>query len=109
MISVIRHGDMFLEEIEKLPEGLIEAKTNVLMMGSHGNPHSFENGKFYPHKKGQFVVGYLEAGENCKLLHPEHGKVKNSAGLMEADIPAGIYQIRKQQEDTHQGMKPVID
>jgi hypothetical protein len=46
--------------------------------------------------------------KNTKLYHPEHGdkKVEN---LKEAKLPDGKYQIRRQVEKTHEGLRPVID
>lgn len=106
----IRHGDILLVQVEKLPDGLTEVKTDTLMIGSHQNSHKFQNGHFYPKQENQFIFGYFIADANCKLFHPEHGDRRNSAGLMEADITKGnIYQLRKQNEDTHNGMRQVID
>jgi len=47
MLKNIRHGDMALIGIDKLPNGLKQSKDKVLMVGSHGNNHSFDVGKFY--------------------------------------------------------------
>jgi len=130
--KAIRHGDLALIEIDKLPEGLKQFKTKVIMRGSHGHDHSFDNGKLYLKQVDSFVFGYLVA-KNTILFHPEHGfknlgqgfeknrtgkgnigrpKLKNGfkkTGLREAKIADGIYELRKQIEDTHEGMKPVID
>ena len=105
----IRHGDMCLIGIEKLPEGLVPAKTNVLMRGSGGNDHAFTEGTFYPTTKDQFVFGYFVAQKGCKLLHPDHGKKIKKKSLREASVPEGIYELRRQFEDTHEGMKEVVD
>jgi hypothetical protein len=106
----IRHGDLGLIGIEKLPEGLTASKSKVLMTGSHGNNHSFTgNGTFYPHEevKGTLrVVGYFEAREGTMLTHLDHGPKKR--GLREVPVE-GLFQVRKQTEDTHAGMRPVED
>jgi hypothetical protein len=106
----VRHGDMCLIGIDKLPEGLTASKSKVLMTGSHGNNHSFTgNGTFYPHEevKGTLrVVGYLEAREGTKLTHLDHGP----AGKKLREVPIqGLFQARKQTADTHAGMRPVED
>ena len=102
-----RHGDLALIQVESLPEGLERSETNVLLQeGSGGNPHTFKGGNFYPKINGS-VLGYLEA-KNTKLYHVEHGE-KQVGGLKEAPIEDGIYQIVRQNEETHEGLKPVID
>ena len=106
----IRHGDMLLRKIEVLPEGLKKGGSNVLMTGSGGNDHTFVNGTFYPKQVNTFVFGYFESDKKCKLLHKDHGAKVRDRELKETKIPNGsIYELRKQQEDTHNGMKPVID
>lgn len=99
---------MTLVEIDTLPEGLTEAKTNVLMKGSHGNDHTFVNGLFYPKQVDRFIFGYFVAGKNCQLHHVEHGKGEGE--LKTAKLPEGsIHELRKQFEDTNAGMVEVLD
>jgi hypothetical protein len=105
---IIRHGDMALKQIDQLPDGLKASKSKVLMVGSGGNDHAFDKGTFYPHRKGDFVVGYFEATDKTKLLHPDHGQ-KHNNGRRTCDVSKGIYEVRKQVEDTHEGMRPVED
>ena len=104
----VRHGDLALIGIEKLPEGLKKSESKILMTGSGGNDHSFNRGEFYPHQEQPNIIGYLVA-ENTTLFHKEHGKVVKGKDLREAKIQDGIYQLKNQIEDTHAGMKPVID
>lgn len=104
----IRHGDMGLIGIDKLPEGLTASKGKVLMVGSGGNDHAFTKGTFYPQTGGQ-TVGYFMAVEGTKLLHPAHGIEVKGKTLKEVPIPAGVYRIIKQAEQTHTGMIPVED
>lgn len=103
-----RHGDLALIGVEVLPTGLKKSNENVLMSGSGGHHHTFDHGEFYPHQNG-LVIGYLAASSRIRLYHPEHGKVVKGKSLREAKIAAGIYELRRQQEDTHDGMKPVVD
>ena len=104
----IRHGDMALIEVEALPEGLLASDSKILLTGSGGNPHTVQNGTFYPHINGR-VVGYLAAHEGCMLLHPDHGSKMPADTLGQADVSAGIYKIHNQVEQTHEGMRPVED
>lgn len=107
-MKLIRHGDLALIEVEKLPEGLTASKSKVLMVGSGGNDHAFDKGTFYPHEDGQ-TVGYFVAEEATTLLHPDHGNIIKGQSLREAHVPAGVYRAIKQVEQTHDGMKPVED
>jgi len=104
----IRHGDLALIGVDKLPDGLKAAKTNVLMTGSGGNDHVVKGGTVYPVEGQPFVIGYLVANEGAELHHPDHGKaVKGKLRLV--SIPEGIYELRRQVEESHQGMRPVVD
>jgi len=102
-----RHGDLALIAIKELPQGLTETKSKVIMIGSGGNDHTFDKGRLYLTIVNQFTIGYFEAVEGTKLFHIEHGE--GSKKIKEALIQKGIYEVRKQQEDTHEGMRPVID
>ncbi len=103
-----RHGDLALVAIKELPTGLKKSKTRILMNGSGGNNHSIDNGIVYLKKIDDFVFGYLEA-KNTKLLHIEHGKKIKEKTLKEVKIEDGFYKLIRQQEQTHNGMRPVID
>jgi hypothetical protein len=98
----IRHGDIAFVEIEKLPKGLKSVKTNKIMEGgSGGNSHTFKGGIFYPKVDGSNIIGFFKA-KDTKLYHIEHSpegcKLEN-----------GVYEVRRQVEYTHEGMKQVID
>ncbi len=98
-----RHGEIALVKVDKLPEGLELAKTNIIMVGSHGNNHSIDQGELYFKKESDFVFGYLVA-KDTNLLHSEH-----SPKIGDAKIEDGIYKLIKQQEFTPEGLVPVID
>jgi hypothetical protein len=104
-----RHGDLALIGIKELPQGLKKSTSKILMTGSGGNHHKYDVGEFYPIKQQGLVVGYFVATSKTKLYHPEHGKKIKGKEQREAKIEVGIYELRKQQEDTHTGMKPVVD
>jgi len=106
----IRHGDLALIGIDKLPEGLTASKSEVLMKGSHGNDHAFSGpGTFYPHEevRGTLrIVGYFEAREGTKLTHLDHGP----EGKKLREVPVqGLFEIRKQTEDTNYRMHPPVE
>ena len=104
----IRHGDLGLFGIEELPGGLTASADGILLsLGSGGHTHSFKGGSFYPKVDGDFVIGYLVAKDTV-LYHPEHG-TDVGTGLKECKIPDGVYELRRQNEYSVEGMKPVID
>ena len=103
MNTAYRHGEICFLKIAKLPKGLQKEKTNVLASGSHGNSHTFNNGKLYLKKEDEFVLGYFVA-KDTSLIHPEH-----SPKIGDARLPNGVYQLRKQHEHTPEGLIPVID
>ena len=100
--KVFRHGEILFVKISKLPAGLEETKTKILMQGSHGNSHTFDNGKLYLKKEGQHIFGYFRAKDTA-LFHAEHGTNGK------ANLPNGVYELRRQSEFTSAGLVPVID
>jgi len=117
---IVRHGDMCLEEISQLPEGLTKSDNNILMTGSGGNHHTYQDGEFFPKQVDRFIFGYFKSGPDCELFHKGHGqrdaggnivtKIVNGRKLAVTKVPANlIFALKKQQEDTHEGMKPVVD
>lgn len=62
---------------------------NVIIEGEiSGHKHEVINGRMYesPDKKGIMI---LEAGEGCKVIHPEHKEIP---------VPKGVYEIDIQRE-----------
>jgi hypothetical protein len=108
----IRHGDLALIGISALPKNLtviaIPSTSKKLMTGSGGNDHTFTLGTFYPNIDGQ-TLGYLVAVDGTKLLHPDHGALVANSNLREVIVPAGIYQVVRQVEQTHDAMRFVED
>lgn len=111
--TAIRHGDLVLIKIKSLPEDIVKKEMPVaaaeIMRGSRGKPHLVKNGIVYQKRVDDFVFGYLEAKENCVLLHEEHGKKVKGRGLREAVLAKGFYELRNQVEQTHEGMRIVED
>ena len=104
-----RHGDIALIGIKELPTGLTKATTNIIIdqdQTSGGNAHSFKRGEIYFKNVDTFVFGYLEA-KNTTLFHAKHGEGKDA--LKTAKVEDGIYELRRQNEETHEGMRVVVD
>lgn len=101
-IPVWRHGESLFVKIEKPPTSLKETKTKSIIKGSHGHPHTFDNGKIYFVENDTYIIGYFVA-KNTTLFHEEHGK-SGKAKLLD-----GIYEIRRSVEHTPEGLIPVLD
>lgn len=78
---------------EDYPKGwqkkLKKRADSVIIEGEiSGHKHEVINGRMYDHpdKKGVMV---LEAGDGCKVIHPEHKEI---------EVPKGIYEIDIQRE-----------
>ena len=98
----IRQGDVCLLSVKSLPKGLKASKETVLLAnGSGGHSHTFTNGTFYPKVEGDFVIGYLKA-KGTKINHVEHSPKGDK-------IKDGIWEVRRQVETTHEGLRPIID
>lgn len=103
MKQAYRHGEILFVKIKSLPKGLEEVKTKEIVKGQTGNSHTFDKGKIYFKNVDDNVFGYFVA-KGTSLLHPEH-----SPNVGDAQIPNGIYELRKQVEFTPSGLQPVID
>lgn len=113
-IQAIRQGDLtYIPDQEnysvKIPDGLKKADTDVIIKGSGGHDHKVVDGEIYFQSSGQFTIGYLKANKKTKLLHAEHGNIVKGKALKEANLKEGIYEIRRQVEETHEGLRPVLD
>jgi hypothetical protein len=107
-----RHGDLALIGVGSIPEGLSESDTDVLMQGSSSNgndDHCFKNGKVFFKKVDDWVIGYLQLFGGAKLFHREHGEKVQGGKLRQVSVQEGYYELRRQNEETHEGMQPVID
>lgn len=107
MIKAFRHGEICFEKIEALPEGLKKSTQKEFLRGSHGNPHTFDKGTFYPKVEDVYVFGYFTA-KGTTLYHEDHGK-KTKGRIKEAKLPDGQYRLRRQVEHVNNELKQVVD
>jgi hypothetical protein len=102
-----RHGEIAFKVIGKLPEGLTKSKNKEFLKGSHGHPHTYNKGEFYPKVESENIFGYFVA-KNTTLFHLEHGDKKDGE-LMSAKLPDGIYRLRRGVEVVNKALKQIID
>lgn len=105
-MDAYRHGEIAFVKIDKLPTNLTETKQKEFLKGSHGNPHTFDNGSLYLKNVDSNVFGYFVA-KNTTLFHKEHGEGNDKP--REAKLPNGTYELRRQVEFINDEMKQVID
>jgi len=100
----IRQGDVFLERIEKLPEGEqktvgVEGSRLILVRGeATGHHHSVA-----ARNAILMLIGtemFLRVIRQTKLKHQEHGPIT---------LPPGDYAVKRQREYEPEGLRNVAD
>ena len=94
-------------EVDSIPKDAKAKKDNVILEGK-SNTHRIVKGRVFLKKVDEFIFGYLEAYEGAYLTHPEHGEEQEGT-IKKAPIAKGFYELRQQHEQTHEGMKKVVD
>ena len=105
-LKCFRSGEILFIKTNEIPKEAKEKNTDTLLVGSGSDPHTFKGGTFYELNNG-IIFGYFEA-ENSKLYHCEHGD-KKVGGLLEAELPDGIYELRKGQEFVNGELRQIVD
>jgi uncharacterized protein involved in high-affinity Fe2+ transport len=83
----MRHGDVFLQRIDAIPEGVVLQNHRVLMEGeATGHAHRASEGLLYE-KNGELYFSAPEGG--AKLNHEEHHTIV---------IPEGNWAVTRQVE-----------
>jgi hypothetical protein len=95
-----RHGDVILKGVEAIPEAAtVTARERIPIASSSTTGHShIVEGAAKLRTLGE--QRYLNAGEDVKLTHEEHG---------ELPIEAGSYEVLIQREYTPEGWNDVQD
>lgn len=84
-----------------LPAGCMPVPDNVIIEGEQsGHKHEVKNGKLYYKGEGDDKKMFLQAQDNCEVIHPEHKPIK---------VPKGLYEIRIQKELKEGEAKKVKD
>ena len=102
MKNAYRHGELLFIETDKIQEQAKKTSSKVLASGQEGNSHKINNGEVYLYSSG-YIFGYLKA-KNTSLLHSQH-----SPEVGDAEIPDGIYELRRGQEYINGELKVIID
>lgn len=111
MKQAIRHWDVLLVKIDKLPDWLTKSNTKIFLAGKNNN-HEISQWEFYQIKNpdtlrdSEFHYGYLVA-KDTTLIHNEHSPMSDTN--RNACIPDGVYKLYKQKESTADWFKIVLD
>lgn len=105
MNKLYRQGDVLLERIEKLPDGVKHQKVKgeiVLAYGeATGHHHAIKKGKVKLYRDPQTQASYVEVAEAmAALTHEEHAPI-----LLEP----GIYRVGIQKEYSPAEIRNVAD
>lgn len=80
----MRQGDVGIQEIKEMPEGLHEVNNPVLALGeATGHSHTL-NGKFRVFENGNRTK-YIQV-EKATLVHQEHNPIQIDKGLYEVQL-----------------------
>lgn len=111
MKQAIRHWDVLLVKIDKLPEWLTKSNTKIFLAGKNNN-HEISQWEIYFTKEpntlrdNEFHYGYLVA-KDTTLIHNEHSPMSDTN--RNARIPDGVYELYKQKENINWTFKIVLD
>ena len=96
----IRHGDVLIVKIDKLPSGLKARQSKVLVEGeATGHAHRLVgDARVFEDAEGNL---FFETEAPTEVTHEEHGAL---------DIEPGSYEVRQQREHDHyEGVRKVVD
>ena len=84
MSTYLRHGDVLVEKVESIPEGLSKKKDTVLLEGeASGHYHRLHGGTVFaekPTQENNYNLGYFNLEEATELTHEEHGTIVFTPG-----------------------------
>lgn len=109
--NIAAQGDMLLRRIDKdkLPEGLVPAKAEngnfILAHSETGHHHVVKerSAQLLIDQTNDFI-SYLNVSEPCEI---EHLRSHDTHEPIAIDV--GVYEVRRQQEYTPQGLRRVQD
>jgi len=82
----VRHGDLYLEQIDAIPKGVIQRNSSIILGGTAtGHAHKLVNGVIFDSEG----TVYVQAQINAALTHEEHNRI---------DLPKGNYSVTRQRE-----------
>lgn len=97
-----QHGDLLLKKIDKIPDGAVEKKSDIILSGEHTNHHHriARNAQAVILVLG--AIQYLRVFDDTPITHEEH---------KERILPPGDYEIDQVREFDHfkEEAKRVID
>ena len=95
----IRHGDVLLEKVETMPDGLklVKGRNWVALGEVTGHAHRIDIGEIFEEKDGKL---YLKTDKLTKLSHEEHKTIT---------LEPGIYRVTIKRQYIPDGWERVAD
>ena len=93
-----RQGDILFIKLDKLPKGLKEQESKILVYGeATGHAHRLQEGSVFTNKDGLL---YLVLSKASKIVHEEHKPIK---------LEKGLWGVVRQREYHPEEIRTVID
>jgi hypothetical protein len=103
---VLFQGDMMVERVEALPEGLAATNTDIVAHSETGHHHVATKAKVYAAPDGMTL--YLQAiGSEIDLVHKRSFDQHETIQLR--CEPGDVFRVRRQREYTPEGWRRVED
>lgn len=84
MKNFYRHGDVLIERVDTVPDGLQKKKDTILLEGeASGHFHRLHGGVVFaekPTQENNYNLGYFNLEADTELTHEEHGTIVLSPG-----------------------------
>lgn len=97
----LRQGDVLMIKVDKLPKGAKKVKEGKIIAAygeKTGHSHTIDSMNC-----SEFLSGdtrFVQVNEKTEMIHPEHGPIP---------LDQGVWEIRRQRENTPQGIRMVAD
>ncbi|HEX7736934.1 MAG TPA: hypothetical protein VF458_18960 [Ktedonobacteraceae bacterium] len=97
-MEMFRQGDVLITRIARLPEGLNERQSGVILVGEvTGHAHRLAQGRVLEDAHGAL---FLEVPQRTQVVHEEHRTLT---------LEPGCYRITRQREYTPETIREIED
>lgn len=97
-MEMFRQGDVLITRIARLPEGLNERQSKIILAGEvTGHAHRLVEGRILEGARGAL---FLEVLQHTQVVHEEHNSLT---------LEPGYYQITRQREYMPEAIRDVED
>lgn len=85
ILKELRNGDIYLQKIDELPEGLEKVDTDIIEAGEASGHHHRLRGvsNLYKNSSGEVAVVEIVKSDVTAVVHEEHNPIPNIEGYYE--------------------------